>query len=59
MARRLAERKNDASDATVAVLEQQLASDPGPIDWNRVSTGGALPRVLAQARRAAGIEPPG
>jgi uncharacterized protein len=58
MAQRIAERKGDASDATVAVLDQQLAGDPGPIDWKRVSTGGALPRVLAQARRAVGTGPP-
>jgi aminoglycoside phosphotransferase family enzyme/predicted kinase len=30
---RLAARRGDASDAGVAVLEQQLALDPGPIDW--------------------------
>jgi aminoglycoside phosphotransferase family enzyme/predicted kinase len=37
MRRRLAGRTGDASDADVAVLEQQLQRDPGAIAWSRVS----------------------
>jgi aminoglycoside phosphotransferase family enzyme/predicted kinase len=33
---RIAARRNDASDADVAVLRKQLAIDPGPLDWIRV-----------------------
>ncbi|HUZ72932.1 MAG TPA: AAA family ATPase [Stellaceae bacterium] len=55
MAARLEQRPGDASDATLSVLDQQLASDPGPITWQRIDTGGALARVTAAIRRAAGI----
>jgi len=34
--RRLDARAGDASDAGVAVLDEQLARDPGPIDWLRL-----------------------
>lgn len=30
---RIGSRRNDVSDATVAILEGQLAQDPGEIDW--------------------------
>ena len=33
---RIAGRSGDASDATVAVLREQLPRDPGPLDWPRV-----------------------
>jgi len=33
--RRIAARRNDASDADLAVLEQQLECDPGEIVWQR------------------------
>jgi len=36
LAGRVAARFGDASDADVAVLEQQLRRDPGPIAWERV-----------------------
>jgi aminoglycoside phosphotransferase family enzyme/predicted kinase len=35
---RLAARRNDASDADIAVYERQKARDPGPIDWARLDT---------------------
>ncbi|MGZ3279323.1 MAG: bifunctional aminoglycoside phosphotransferase/ATP-binding protein [Caulobacteraceae bacterium] len=35
MRQRLAARTGDASDADARVLEQQLARDPGAIDWKR------------------------
>jgi hypothetical protein len=55
MAARLSERQGDASDATAAVLERQLESDPGAMAWTRVDAGGSPARVGAAARRAAGI----
>jgi aminoglycoside phosphotransferase family enzyme/predicted kinase len=55
MAARLAQRRGDASDATAAVLERQLESDPGPIAWQRIDSGAGLSRVAAAARRAIGI----
>jgi aminoglycoside phosphotransferase family enzyme/predicted kinase len=42
----------DASDATVAVLEQQLAHDPGAGDWTVLRSEG---RVEETARRALGL----
>ncbi|HEY2536148.1 MAG TPA: AAA family ATPase [Solirubrobacteraceae bacterium] len=47
---RLAARVDDASDAGPAVLDEQLARDPGPIDWLRLPAGdldGAAQRILA------------
>ena len=38
---RLAARRNDASDATVAVLRRAAARDPGPVDWLRVEASDA------------------
>jgi aminoglycoside phosphotransferase family enzyme/predicted kinase len=38
--RRLGERRGDASDADAAVLERQLAQDPGEITWARTPAGG-------------------
>jgi uncharacterized protein len=58
MAARLAARRRDASDATVAVLKRQIESDPGSIAWPRIDSGAALPRVVAEVRRAAGVAAP-
>jgi predicted kinase len=47
---RLAARTADSSDATLAVLDRQLASDPGPVTWPRISASaefGAVVRRLA------------
>ena len=49
---RVAARVNDASDADVAVLETQLARDPGDIAWHKVDTVSAFEdeaRALAEA----------
>ncbi len=46
----LAARIADSSDATLAVLESQLASDPGPVTWPRIS---ANAEFEAAARRLA------
>lgn len=47
---RVAERRDDASDATVAVLQQQLARDAGTISWRRLdaSLGRAVVRESAE-----------
>ena len=58
MAARIAARRRDASDATVAVLERQFEIDPGPIAWRRIDSGATLPQVVAAARRAAGVAAP-
>jgi hypothetical protein len=44
---RIAARREDASDATVAVLRRAAAADPGAIDWVRVD---ATDRAAALAR---------
>ncbi len=48
---RIAGRRNDASDATVAVLEKQLALPLGEIAWSRLDTGGGQEAGLLSARR--------
>jgi uncharacterized protein len=52
MASRIAKRLGDASDATVAVLEDQMRGDPGTITWRRIDSSGSLARVTAALRRA-------
>ncbi len=57
---RVAGRKGDASDATVAVLEKQLAYDLGEIIWRRVDASGMPEEVLDEALRVlaeVGIHP--
>jgi aminoglycoside phosphotransferase family enzyme/predicted kinase len=52
-AMRIAGRRGDASDATVAVLDSQLARDPGSlVGWHRVDARGEPSQVLARARIA-------
>jgi hypothetical protein len=52
MAARLAVRRGDASDASAAVLQQQLAAGPGTLDWTRLEAGGDGEATLAAAHRA-------
>ena len=52
---RIESRRSDASDATAAVLQQQLQSDPGMLDWVRVDASGSPDETLAAARRALGL----
>jgi hypothetical protein len=52
MALRLRSRRNDASDATPEVLQQQLRHNPGPIDWLRIDAGQDLERSFDEVRRA-------
>jgi uncharacterized protein len=52
LARRLAMRRGDASDADLSVLNRQLAQDHGAIDWIRLDASGdvaALARVVLAA----------
>jgi uncharacterized protein len=55
LAQRLEARRGDASDATLAVLRDQLAADPGPIAWHTVDCGGAPETVAAAAAAALGM----
>jgi uncharacterized protein len=55
MAERIGSRRHDASDATAAVLAQQLCHDPGPMDWNRLDAGGGPEQTFAGARRVLGL----
>lgn len=55
MLRRVAARRNDPSDATTAVVRQQLARDPGDIDWERIDGDGEPEPVAEAARRAVDV----
>jgi predicted kinase len=44
------QRVGDASDATAAVVEQQLRYDIGDMDWHVVDAGGAPEATLVAAR---------
>lgn len=48
---RLEQRRNDASDADVAVLRRQLDYDLGPLAWHRLDAGGDPAEVAAAARQ--------
>ncbi|MDX1731617.1 MAG: AAA family ATPase, partial [Aurantimonas coralicida] len=52
MLRRVAARRNDPSDATTAIVRQQLARDPGAVDWERIDGDGEPEQVAEAARRA-------
>ena len=52
MEARIGARSSDASDATAEILKQQLARDPGPLDWLRIDAGTGPQATLAAARRA-------
>jgi predicted kinase len=49
MRERITTRRNNASDATVAVLDQQLSYDVGPVAWHRVDSSGSKEQTLAAA----------
>ena len=51
MLARLDTRRDDASDASAAVLRHQLAIDSGPLDWHRIDAAGDPDATLAAARR--------
>ncbi|MCW5730804.1 MAG: AAA family ATPase [Alphaproteobacteria bacterium] len=51
MEKRIAARRGDASDATVAILRRQLTLDPGRIDWTRLAAGADTEELVRQALR--------
>jgi len=48
--RRITERRNNASDATVAVLDRQLDYVLGPMDWTRIDSAGDKEHTVELAR---------
>ena len=48
---RVTARKDDASDATAEVVEQQLAYELGELKWPRIDAGGGAEAVLQQAKK--------
>lgn len=55
MEARVRERKNDASDATVAVVERQSHYDLGEMNWNRIDTSGAKEETMKKALAILGL----
>ncbi|HRD78282.1 MAG TPA: AAA family ATPase [Hyphomicrobiaceae bacterium] len=49
---RVSGREGDASDATAAVVELQLASDAGPITWSVIEAGSGPEVTLSRGREA-------
>ena len=54
-AARLAARRGDASDASAAVLDQQLDYDLGEMTWQRIDADGPLESVRAAAADVLGL----
>jgi uncharacterized protein len=55
LAARVEARSGDASDATLAVLRDQLAADPGQIAWRTLDCTGEPASVAATAAAALGV----
>jgi predicted kinase len=53
---RLRARRHDASDASPAVLTQQLRQDPGTVEWVRIDASIGPTDCLSTARRALGLD---
>jgi hypothetical protein len=51
MRERIEGRRHNASDATVAVLEQQLQYPLGAITWQRLNSTGAIEEAMENARK--------
>jgi aminoglycoside phosphotransferase family enzyme/predicted kinase len=49
MRQRVKARRNDASDATVQIVERQLTYNVGAIDWCRIDGGGSVEATRAAA----------
>lgn len=47
---RVGGRRHDSSDATGAVVAQQLQADPGRLDWHRIDAGKGPQDTLTAAR---------
>ena len=50
--RRVATRRNDASDATPEIVGRQVHIDPGPLNWRRLYAGGTRDLTVAAVREA-------
>ncbi len=48
---RVTDRRDDASDATAAVVDRQLDYDIGPLDWTVLDSAGGAAAVLEAARK--------
>lgn len=48
---RVAARRNDASDATAAVIDRQLGYDLGSLNWTRIDASGTAEAVLSLVTR--------
>jgi len=46
---RIGARKNDPSDADIAILDKQLGYDLGPMDWHRIDASGEAKAVAESA----------
>ena len=55
LVRRIAARRDDASDADRAVLDWQLGLDVGPIAWQRIDAAGTAAETIARAASACGL----
>lgn len=53
---RVAQRRGDASDATTAVVREQLERDVGPLTWRRLRADGPLDTTLSACLDALGIK---
>ena len=51
LASRVKARKNDASDATPEIVENQLQADSGPIYWQRINAVGTSSDTLTAVRK--------
>ena len=58
LAQRIADRSLDASDATAAVLDDQLRTGPGEIEWQRLDGRAEAGTVLQRARSLLGSHVP-
>jgi predicted kinase len=47
---RVRDRRGDASDADVAVLEAQLARDEGPLAWTRLAASAPAEEIARDGR---------
>lgn len=55
--RRVAARRDDASDATTEVLRRQLTLDPGPLGWRKLDASGSIDAMVATLRTELALDP--
>jgi len=56
MKHRVQQRRNDASDANVEVVERQLGYSTGPISWVPIDAGNQQEETLREARRVLSLK---